>query len=334
MANNTLSLMNRLVPTNLQEEQDKFFFDPLYNPQFEYAEEIDEELFHRYGPVSTEYLPIAQSILNKVIHEWGDGEDYNEDIQGKILSQSEVEEAVKKYLADNGLEETITYNFSSSYIARTSVFQNTIQIRTPVQYREHAIESMLDHEVGTHIFRRLNDIKQPWHKKYTAFGFQPYLTTEEGMAVIHSQLSLPDRLLLYPALNYYAACRAEQMSFSELFADLKKFLTDRQKRFSICLKVKRGIGDTSIPGAFSKNQVYLHGTIKVAQWLVKNDFAVEKLYIGKIDVSDLTKAWAQSVLSQNDLLIPDFAKKKEKYKETVMDIIKVNKLPVRLPKSE
>lgn len=332
MAKQDLSLMSRLIPTNLKEEKEKFFFDSLYNPQFEYIETIDEDLFFRYGPVSHEYFNTAQGILNKVNHQWGDEEAYNTDIQGEILSQSEVEEHIKKYLIDNKLDDIISYSFSNAYVARTSVYQNVIQIRTPVQYRANAIESVLDHEVGTHIFRRLNDVKQPWHKKYTAFGFQPYLSTEEGMAVIHSQLSLPDRLLLYPALNYYAVCRAEQMSFSELFADLKKFVNDREKRFSLCLKVKRGITDTSVPGAFSKNQVYLAGTVRVAQWLVKNDFDIEKLYVGKIDIDDINKAWTQSVLSLNDLLIPDFAKKKKQYRETVTDIIRSNKLPIKLPK--
>lgn len=332
MSNTAISMMGKLTPVNLQEEQEKFFFDPFYNPQFTYIEPIGEDLFHRYGPVSQEYLPTAQGILNKVIHQWGDGEAYNEDTLGKVLSQTEVEEVVKNYLEENDLTNTITYNFSNSYLARTSVYQNTLQIRTPVQYREHGIVSMLDHEIGTHIFRRINDIKQPWHKKYSAFGFQPYLSTEEGMAVIHAQLSLPDRLLLFPALNYYAVCRAEQLTFSELFADLKKFISDRQKRFSLCLKVKRGITDTSVPGAFSKNQVYLQGTIQVAQWLVKNEFAIDKLYVGKIDIADLTKAWTDSVLSLNDLEIPEFAKNKTQYKEAVLDIIRVNKLPVRLPK--
>jgi len=325
-------LMKQLVPLNLREEQEKFFFDPLYNPQFEYLEDIEDDLFYRYGEVSHDYLTTAQNILNKVIHHWKDGDEYTNDIQGKLLSQTEVEEKVREYLEQNNLQNIIKYHFSSSYIARTSVFQDTLQIRTPVQYRALAIESVLDHEIGTHIFRRLNDIKQPWHKKYTAFGFQPYLSTEEGMAVIHSQISLPDRLLFYPALNYYAVCRAETLSFSELFADLKKFISDRQRRFNICLKVKRGIADTSVPGAFTKNQVYLEGTIRVAQWLVKNDFAIEKLYVGKIDTIDLNKAWSQSELSLRDLQVPAFTHDRTLYKEAVLDTIKTNKLPLRLPK--
>ncbi len=70
----------------------------------------------------------------------------------------------------------------------------------------------------------------------------------------------------------------------------------------------------------------------IAQWMVRNDFAVEKLYVGKIDISDISKAWTQSVLSPNDILLPDFAKDTEAYKANILDIIKVNKLPVRLPK--
>ncbi|MCD8484550.1 flavohemoglobin expression-modulating QEGLA motif protein [Candidatus Woesebacteria bacterium] len=265
-----------------------------------------------------------------MVHKWGNEENYNDEVQGRVLSQTEVEEYVKEYLDRNHLSNTITYSFSSSYMARTSVFQNTLRIRTPVQYREHGIQSVLDHEIGTHVFRRLNDKKQPWHRRAKAFDFSPYLATEEGLAVIHAQLSLDDRLLFFPALNYYAVCRAEYLSFSELFAELKDYLPDKQKRFNICLKVKRGLTDTSVPGAFTKNQIYLAGAIQVCQWLVKNDYAVEKLYVGKVALNDISRAWSQSELTVSDLLLPAFLNERTTYKETVLDIIKTNKLPVRL----
>ncbi len=331
MPTNT-SALQKLTPTNLKEEQEKFFFDPSYNPQFLYEDEIDAAHFTKYGPASDQYLSTSINILDSVVKKWSDGEEYNEDTQGELLSQTEVEEYIQKYLKRNNLQDRISYNFSSAYISRTSVYKNVLQIQTPLSYRENGLESVLDHEIGTHVFRRMNEEKQPWHKHKTRWGFSNYLRTEEGLAVINSQLSLPDKHLFYPAVNYYAACQAEKLSFSDLFADLKKYISNKQKRFTICMKVKRGLSDTSVPGAYTKNQVYLAGTIAVAQWLINNDYAVEKLYVGKIDLADLPKAWAQTSLSVADLRLPTCIQDRVRFKASLVEIIETNDLPVKVAK--
>lgn len=59
--------------------------------------------------------------------------------------------------------------------------------------------------------------------------------------------------LFKPALNYYACSKASEMSFVELFNDLAKYVDNPRKRWKYVLRVKRGLGDTSLPGGLYKD---------------------------------------------------------------------------------
>jgi len=65
------------------------------------------------------------------------------------------------------------------------------------------------------------------------------------------------------ALNYYAACKAADMSFVELFNDIEKFIDNKMSRWKFTLRLKRGMQDTSEPGGLYKDQVYLEGAVTV-----------------------------------------------------------------------
>ena len=72
----------------------------------------------------------------------------------------------------------------------------------------------------------------------------------------------PRRCYLYkPALNYYMCCKASELSFTELFNDLEKYVDCPQLRYKYVLRVKRGLNDTSKPGGLYKDQVYLEGAL-------------------------------------------------------------------------
>jgi hypothetical protein len=82
-----------------------------------------------------------------------------------------------------------------------------------------------------------------------------FLKTEEGLACLNTHVGSKYKLLARAALHYYAACRAATMSFRELFDDLATFISDPNRRWAECLRIKRGIQDQSLPGCFSKDQV-------------------------------------------------------------------------------
>ncbi len=72
--------------------------------------------------------------------------------------------------------------------------------------------------------------------------------TEEGLASLHSVIFRDDPCLWRAALLYYTIYMATQMSFSDLFKELSKFVKDSFVRWDYCLRAKRGQTDTAHPG--------------------------------------------------------------------------------------
>ncbi len=52
--------------------------------------------------------------------------------------------------------------------------------------------------------------------------------------------------LFKAALHYYACYQASVLSFEELYKNLAKYITNSEERWKECVRVKRGIEDTSI----------------------------------------------------------------------------------------
>jgi hypothetical protein len=151
------------------------------------------------------------------------------------------------------------------------------------------------------------------------------METEEGLAVIHQLLSFPDKYAWITALYYYASWYGNTHSFSELDKELQQFLSDQDRRWKMCLRVKRGIKDTSQPGAFSRNQLYFSGFVKVLRWLAAHEYDPTRLFIGKIAVEDIPLV---EQIDLSVLKIPTMLVDKKKYAENVKEIIKVNKIVI------
>lgn len=61
------------------------------------------------------------------------------------------------------------------------------------------------------------------------------------------------------------------------------------------LRVKRGLEDTSIPGCFPKDYVYLHGREIVCQYL-KEGGREEDLFLGKVSLEEIPRV--KAILAQ------------------------------------
>lgn len=320
-----LTIIQKVNPINKEIEKKKFLFDPLYNPQFEYPEEISEQEFAKYGAVASDrYVPQAKHILDTVIKKYGSESKYIEEVEGPVITREELTTRIHDYLKKMGLENEVALRFSSSYIARTSVHKREMFIRLPIEHREHSLESVLNHEIGTHLLRNINDEQQPWHGKKKQFGFRDHLETEEGLAVLNFYYSASEKYLWLQALYYYAAYLSGRLSFSQLFKELEKYVDDKERRWKICLRMKRGMKDTSLPGGFTKDQIYLAGAFRVSQWLSAHHFNPTELYLGKIDIDDLEAA--QKKATSGKLLLPFFISEVE-YKNQILAIIAQNNIP-------
>lgn len=154
-----------------------------------------------------------------------------------------------------GLAKQVRIRLSNAAASATSVKGSDLIIRLPIQYHMYSLQGVANHEIGTHLIRRINNRKQVWYRHRKKYGLQSSLVTEEGLATLNSHVGAKNKLLARAALHYYAVCRAACMSFSELYNDLEQFIDEPDKRWAECLRVKRGIMEQSNPGCFSKDQV-------------------------------------------------------------------------------
>lgn len=320
-----LHLIQRINPLNKESEKRKFLFDTNYNPQFTYINEISSAELETYGKVSTTHLETAKRIIDTVIKTWKTESEFLTAAEGKVMTREEVSSQITQYLKEHDLEQIVAVRFTQKLISRTAVDGYQMNVRLPIEYRELSFKGVLDHEIGTHILRRVNDRQQPWFGEREKYGMLPYVETEEGLATLHNHISMKEKQMWLKALLYYAAHLASTMSFVQLFEALKPYVDSRERRWNVCLRVKRGISDTSIPGVFPKDQVYLRGFFRVLRWLQKHDYDIRPLYYGKIDIDDEEKA--RLINPQYVVKLPKFfADNIEQYKNAVMEIQKVNAL--------
>ncbi|XP_037693011.1 uncharacterized protein KIAA0895 homolog isoform X2 [Choloepus didactylus] len=201
----------------------------------------------------------------------------------------------------------------------------TINVSTA---REHWLEGMLRHEIGTHYFRGINNLQQPWNswtgrKKHE---LKPNNPTEEGLASIHSVLFRKDPFLWRAALLYYTVYQASQLSFCELFKDIGKFVKDPNTRWDYCVRAKRGWTDTSQPGCFSKDQVYLDGILQILRYRDTIDFHLLTA-LGKVSYEDVDRLKGLAVTE--NMRVPHFLQDHSRYREHLEKIMEVNELTDR-----
>lgn len=320
---------HRFSPLNLEEEKKKFFFDQEYNPQFEYRETIQEVDLLRYGDPSDALLGPAKKILDSVLQTFGTEAAFYEKTKGEPLDLTTTTTIIREYLKLNNIEEMVKLVFSDQFVARTSLKRNghqfTLNIRTPLTYRSKSLTSVLHHEIGTHLFRWLNEMRQPWFENRSQSGFHDYLVTEEGLATLHSLINQEHPYLWSAALNYFCVVEGSRSSFAELYKKLQRYVDDSERRWQFCLKVKRGVEDTSTPGVYTKNQMYFSGVVQVLRWLTQNAFAVEKLYYGKIALEDIDMAVTQATTPP---VLPVFLSDRQDYQKRLLRVLEINKLQV------
>lgn len=172
----------------------------------------------------------------------------------------------------------------------------TIHLREGVTFTENRLKAVIAHEIETHIFRAENSKLQKY--KLFEIGTAGYIATEEGLAVYNQRaLGVPlGEKEIWAPLRSIGAYLAQEMSFVDLFHYLKSnYGLGDDSAWRTCVKVKRGLADTSKKIAFTRDTIYFRGLQMVEEYLADN--AAEKmkyLYIGKIGIDDLNHIGALS----------------------------------------
>ncbi|XP_063160107.1 putative tyrosine carboxypeptidase MATCAP2 isoform X1 [Candoia aspera] len=322
-------ILTAIKPSNVEREKIKFFkSDFTSNPQFEYASSALPSVLEKHSQASNLFLKQAIRIMELTLQKYGSYENFEQSTGGSLLPRSRIWNHVRKYMVKEGCLGEIVVHLSEDLLSRASMTvvngrpTLTINISTA---REHWLEGMLRHEIGTHYLRGINNNSQIWNNwsGRRKHGLKPINPTEEGLASIHSVLLRKDPFLWRAALLYYTVYQASQMSFSQLFQDIGRFVTDPSTRWDYCVRAKRGWTDTSQPGCFSKDQVYLDGILRILRYRHSIDFYLLTA-LGKVSYEDVDRL--KDLGMTENMRVPHFLQDYSRYMEHLEKIMEVNEI--------
>ncbi|XP_056438334.1 putative tyrosine carboxypeptidase MATCAP2 [Gadus chalcogrammus] len=324
-----LCILAAIKPSNVEKEKLKFFkSDFTYNPQFEYSNPVSPLVLARHSQASDRFLTQAVRILELALNKYGSYENFEQATGGSLLSRGRIGANVRRYLEKEGCVGQIVVHVTEDLLSRASMTvvsgRPTLTINLCTA-REHWLEGMLRHEIGTHYLRSLNNSQQPWSGSAgrRRHGLRPPNPTEEGLASLHSVLLRRDPTLWRAALLYVTVQRAARASFAQLFSDLARFLRDPDTRWDYCVRAKRGQTDTAQPGCFSKDQVYLEGILNILRHREQIDFPM-LMALGKVSFEDVERLRASGRTEK--VRIPHFLQDRAAYAQRLEKIMEVNQL--------
>ncbi|PIQ78324.1 hypothetical protein COV81_05070 [Candidatus Peregrinibacteria bacterium CG11_big_fil_rev_8_21_14_0_20_41_10] len=315
-------LVSHLAPTNLKEELEKFSKDKTYNPQFIYKEpKIDilkikqeiadiqvsdsalgqvfgnkkEELLNRFKLIEArgtdQFTAISHLNFAKPSPELVQRgfqmleESYkHHDIHPATITAKKAKEIFEETLASYGLTQW-NIKFKPNMHGNCSVSKgNAIFIRTGAKFSEQKLKKLIAHEIETHILTNENGRKQPY--RIFQVGTANYLKTQEGLAVYNQENAVNAKYNFWGVGTFLATYLAEHHSFSETYERLIKLGIGKKRALTMTAKTKRGIEDTSQPGAFTKGYMYFMGAVQIEEFVLAGGNLAD-LYVGKIDIESI-----------------------------------------------
>ncbi|XP_015263886.1 PREDICTED: uncharacterized protein KIAA0895-like homolog [Gekko japonicus] len=320
-------LLVALRPVNIDAEREKFFQSCFsYNPQFQYEEPVPEAVLEKYKEASGQFISQATGIIHAVLEKYGSYESFEATNGGRLLSKCQIWSVIRKYMQKEGCSGEVVVQLTENLLSQAVMMVENSRPTLAINLsgaRQNWLEGMLRHEIGTHYIRGVNNAHQPWHnlEGRKQYGLKPANPTEEGLASLHSVLFRKQPFLWRAALLYYTIYQASHMSFCELFRDLDHFVQDVGVRWEYCVRAKRGQTDTSKPGCFSKDQVYLDGILRILRHRQTIDFHLLAA-LGKVSYEDINQLKKFGVLDK--ARIPHFMLDRERYNQLLDHIVTTN----------
>lgn len=301
--------------------------------QYEFADEEVDEYFSETCNICFKLLPEANRIVQLVKNEHGGAESFGRRLYGdEEVSALDLCDAMNAYLVDLKLSDKAEVRLVDDMFSAASVVKPSTQGKYVVRIKNcpcslTMIQGICDHELGTHLLRMVNNETQVWHRARPRFNLANPWITEEGLATLNTYMTLPTKLMYPQAFSYFATCRAARIGFAELFHEVQAHLNDAERSWILCCRVKRGLRDTSQPGASYLGQAYFKGAVEILQNLNNIDLAT--LYSGQLALQDVKRV---SYLVRRDLVrLPPFLRSDRKFKsywDHCVELVRVNQIQV------
>lgn len=179
---------------------------------------------------------------------------------------------------------------------------NEVFMSPDIRRKRMKLRKTIVHEL-THIIRSHNGLATG----YAALGgptLPSYLDVEEGLAGYNEQIFglMTDKDLRNRAAKTWAIYAGRNMSFRQLYDAALSFVP-KDLAWSFAFSAKRGLGDTSKPGIYTRDVVYFRGFRRVRKKINENKALYEKLYAGKISFKQIK--WIDDGLLKKPKIIID-----------------------------
>lgn len=261
--------------------------------------EKKEELYIRLSLIAhrgtADIMPYSIQLYGDVTKEeferarqWIRAQPREEDTS-RELSAKELSKAIRAYLTAHHLKHWKIVEQENAAVDIQVNKSGTLLLRSRARMTVHRLAAVLAHEIDTHIFRQENGRAQPY--RILEQGTAHYLETEEGLALLNQEMTgVPlGEKRFWAAWRTLALWHGKQMGFAELFHCMKEeYGLSDESAWHTCLKVKRGLTDTSAPAVFTKDRVYFSGYHRLrAYYRARGTAGIRRLYLGKIKLEDL-----------------------------------------------
>lgn len=312
-------LFSSLLPLNAKKEKEKIFRDKTYNPVLKYSlpksnliqvkknllkirtdSSVIGQLFRQRIKELIIQTDLLRNIGTSVITK------YSLDLYSRpskdlirkaaklldLPSQKEMMKYGKISVAKKFLDSLLTKGLNWRVVERDmvaaaafNITEKILYINTGRKFADSDLKRLVVHEVGTHVTRAENGRKQKYKLFY--LGFPNYGITEEGLAVYNEDKAglLSNDVLKNYAGRVVAVDLALKNSFSTVYTNLLEFF-NKEEAWTLAMRAKRGLSNTSKPGAFTKDYIYLSGYYMIKDFVRKGG-NLKGLYVGKVGVQHL-----------------------------------------------
>jgi hypothetical protein len=228
----------------------------------------------------------------------------------RTLHFEEIKDLFEKALKAYGLDDwTVneSINIHKNGI-KVGVKRREILMDRNITKKASSISKSIVHEM-VHIMRSYNGALTGY-EALSKPNIASYLDVEEGLAVYTEEMMgvMKYRDLKKSAARVWAIYIGEELSFRELY-DAALAFTPRNTAFDLVYRIKRGLGDTSMPGVYGKDIAYFRGFRRVRKKCESDKTLYNKLFAGKIDFAQVK--WVDEGLIPKPEIVPS----EKKYKE-------------------
>ncbi len=298
-----------LAPVNYKEEMEKFLSSSSYNPQYIYKAKPLPALLGKLDSYKKEVdrLDIPQDLKEHILDfiddqialyrikrsvgkkdfsenaeklfDWGSDRldmiltktpnvKFKMGIEHKLQDAFDIKKRFEKVLKKYRIKGfTVQIDDTTPHII--SVGYKTINIGKDIRRYKCNVDRLIIHEIESHVFQTCNMKLSPTPLS-ELFKYKNKHLYGEGLAIYNE---IRNRKITPSAFETYffriKAVRNLHKSFREIFNILCEDLNP-YKAFVMTYRVKRGLSDTSAPGGFAKDAVYLLGYHEIETLYAKN----------------------------------------------------------------